>query len=236
MRLAFPRVRFAVALVLLLAPAAVSADTGTTGFAFLKLGVGARAMGLGSAYVALADDPTAIYWNAAGLASLTGTQVTAMHNEWIQDSFDLGGRIPFTNTMRMRVHTCDQGGGSLLEAAFDDVLLSTRTFSLVAVNPPPTSTHQLALENAYPMPSAGPTTVFFTLPGTDGATVRASLRLYDARGRLVRTLRDGELPAGRTSAVWDGADESGRHVGAGTYLLRLEAGRRWASEKVVLTR
>jgi hypothetical protein len=163
------------------------------------------------------------------------SNVKFTHNEWIQDSFSLNGIIPFTNTVRMRVLTCDQGGQSLLEAAFDDVLLSTRTYSLVAA-PPPRISHQLALEDPYPMPSAGPTTVFFTLPGTDGATVHASLRLYDARGRLVRTLRDGDLPAGRTSATWDGADGSGRHVGAGTYLLRLEAGRQWASEKLVLTR
>lgn len=61
------------------------AAPGETGFAFLKLGVGARAMGMGSAYVALADDPTAIYWNPAGLAGAEGAQVTAMHNEWIQD-------------------------------------------------------------------------------------------------------------------------------------------------------
>ena len=50
-----------------------------------KPGVGARAMGLGSAYVALADDPTASYWNPAGLAAIKNTQVTAMHNEWILD-------------------------------------------------------------------------------------------------------------------------------------------------------
>ena len=68
-----------------LAPAAGVAATGETGFAFLKLGVGARAMGMGSAYVAIADDPTALYWNPAGLAAVTKTQVTAMHNEWIQD-------------------------------------------------------------------------------------------------------------------------------------------------------
>src|SRR5213076_2029938 len=82
------------------------------------------------------------------------TDVRFTHNEWIQDSFDLGGKIPFTNQVRMRVHTCDQGGGSLLEAAFDDVLLSTRTFSLVAVTPPPGLSHTLALESAYPSPSA----------------------------------------------------------------------------------
>jgi len=35
--------------------------------------------------VALADDPTALYWNPAGLGSVEGAQVTVMHNEWIQD-------------------------------------------------------------------------------------------------------------------------------------------------------
>lgn len=68
-----------------LLPAGAFAAPGETGFAFLKLGVGARAMGLGSAYVALADDPTALYWNPAGLAAAEGAQLTAMHNEWIQD-------------------------------------------------------------------------------------------------------------------------------------------------------
>jgi hypothetical protein len=62
------------------------AEVGEAGFAFLKVGVGARAMGLGSAFVAVADDPTALQWNPAGLAaSHRGIAVTAMHNEWIED-------------------------------------------------------------------------------------------------------------------------------------------------------
>jgi len=84
MRHSFP-LPTVVALLLLFAPALASADPGETGFAFLKLGVGARPMGMGSAYVAIANDPTAVYWNPAGLASIEKTQVTAMHNEWIQD-------------------------------------------------------------------------------------------------------------------------------------------------------
>ena len=68
-----------------LLPPAASAAPGEAGFAFLKLGIGARPMGMGSAYVALADDPTALYWNPAGLGSVEGPQVTVMHNEWIQD-------------------------------------------------------------------------------------------------------------------------------------------------------
>jgi len=41
-------------------------DTGTTGSTFLKLGAGARAIGMGSAFTGLSDDATAIYWNPAG--------------------------------------------------------------------------------------------------------------------------------------------------------------------------
>ena len=79
---------FAFSLALLgsvLIPASALAAAGEAGFAFLKLGVGARPMGMGSAYVALADDPTAVYWNPAGLAGAEGAQVVVMHNEWIQD-------------------------------------------------------------------------------------------------------------------------------------------------------
>lgn len=90
----FRSIALGVALVVLLAtvpgaglgPARALASTGEAGFAFLKLGVGARPMGMGSAYVAVADDPTALHWNPAGLAAFhDGVRVTAMHNEWIED-------------------------------------------------------------------------------------------------------------------------------------------------------
>jgi len=41
---------------------------GTVGFQTLKLGIGARAAALGESFVAMADDPSAAYWNPAGLA------------------------------------------------------------------------------------------------------------------------------------------------------------------------
>jgi hypothetical protein len=62
-----------------------AAAAGEDGFAFLKVGVGARAMGMGGAYVAEAGDPSAVYWNPAGLGGLGASQITFMHNEWIQD-------------------------------------------------------------------------------------------------------------------------------------------------------
>ncbi|MBI1805252.1 MAG: PorV/PorQ family protein [Ignavibacteriae bacterium] len=48
---------------------------------FLSIGVGGRALGLGGAYVALANDVTAGYWNPAGLSSMTYPQVSLMHDE-----------------------------------------------------------------------------------------------------------------------------------------------------------
>lgn len=47
----------------------------------LSYGAGARAMGLGRAYVAVANDPTAIFWNPAGLELVPRTSLTLFHNQ-----------------------------------------------------------------------------------------------------------------------------------------------------------
>lgn len=58
-------------------------QAGTTGLLSLRLGAGARAAGMGDAYVSLADDATSAYWNPAGLAAVERTDFTLMHQEWI---------------------------------------------------------------------------------------------------------------------------------------------------------
>ncbi|MBZ0267730.1 PorV/PorQ family protein, partial [bacterium] len=73
------------AMLLATGPAVHAAEPGETGLAFLKIGVGARAAGMGEAYVAVAQDPTATYWNPAGIANAQGDEVHATHNEWISD-------------------------------------------------------------------------------------------------------------------------------------------------------
>ncbi len=60
---------------------------GTTAAQFLKIGVGARAISLGSAYTALANDITAIYWNPAGLARISGSGEAAFnHADWLAET------------------------------------------------------------------------------------------------------------------------------------------------------
>jgi opacity protein-like surface antigen len=57
---------------------------GTTAATFLSIGQGARAAAMGSAFVAVADDQSSMYWNPAGLAS-AGNGVIFDHTEWLAD-------------------------------------------------------------------------------------------------------------------------------------------------------
>lgn len=81
------RFKLPVALALAWPGAAWGADPGAE---FLKIGVGARAIGMGSAYTAAASDATSLQWNPAGLSGLKARELALAHCEWI-----LGSRHEF---------------------------------------------------------------------------------------------------------------------------------------------
>jgi len=58
---------------------------GTVGAQFLKIGVGARATGMGGSFTAVADDASSVYWNPAGVSRLSGNIVTINHTVWATD-------------------------------------------------------------------------------------------------------------------------------------------------------
>ena len=72
---------------------------GTTAATFLEIPVGARAVGMGGAFVSVANDATALYWNVAGIANLERNEIMGIHSRWIAEtSFDFGGLvIPLRN-------------------------------------------------------------------------------------------------------------------------------------------
>lgn len=80
------RIAIAIVMVLLLPLQAEGAQifekVGTLGGQSLKIGVGARAAAMGDAYVAIADDATAVYWNPAGIARLSGQSISINHTAW----------------------------------------------------------------------------------------------------------------------------------------------------------
>ena len=79
---------------------------GTSSGSFLRIGIGARAVSLGESFVAVANDPTAIYWNPAGLASILRGELQLSHTQWpgdvhyehlvyVMPSRRLGGSLAF---------------------------------------------------------------------------------------------------------------------------------------------
>ena len=65
---------------------------------------------------------------------------------------------------------------------------------------------------------------------------RVSLRVYDSRGRTVKTLVDGRKPAGLYHIQWDATDGNGRGVASGAYFYQLRAGGFNTSRKMTLVR
>ena len=137
------------------------------------------------------------------------------------------------------------------------------TPALVATPPPARPLVGLALEAPRPNPFRASASLRFTIPGQlppgdvsgggDGdsprarvapiptassasAGIRARLRIYDASGRLIRTLLDGYMLPGPGSAQWDGRTAAGTVAGNGLYFARLEAGSQPTAVKLLRVR
>lgn len=54
-------------------------NTGGKAGAFLRMGIGARPMAMGGAFVSVADDGTSAYWNPAGLVQLDKMEISSMY-------------------------------------------------------------------------------------------------------------------------------------------------------------
>ncbi len=59
--------------------------SGTAAVQFFKIGVGARALGMGGTFVAVANDASALYWNPAGIVEFSSNQLLFSHINWLVD-------------------------------------------------------------------------------------------------------------------------------------------------------
>ncbi len=86
---------------------------------FLKIGVGGRATAMGDAFVAVANDVSALYWNPAGLTQFSENQVMFAHNQWVVDiNHDFIGAV---------YHLDDENtfGVSLTSLSMDEMKVTT---------------------------------------------------------------------------------------------------------------
>lgn len=94
-------------------------------------------------------------------------------------------------------------------------------------------TGRAALYQNAPNPFHPSTLIAFDVPLGGRET---NLAVYDAQGRLVKTLVGGFRPAGRQVVRWDGDDGAARQVAPGVYFLRLEAGGETRMRKMLMLR
>jgi len=90
----------------------------------------------------------------------------------------------------------------------------------------------LALAQNAPNPFNPSTEIRFTLAERGPVT----LRIFDAAGRLVRTLVDGDLPADTHAVRWDGRADDGARAAAGVYLYRLETAAETRARSMVMVK
>jgi len=110
---------------------------------------------------------------------------------------------------------------------------------IMAIDEVPASAENMAIADisrlyqAYPNPFNPTTIIYFDVsPGAGNV----ELRIFDVQGRLVRTLVNAPLSAGKHSCVWDACDSAGRKVTSGLYLYQLQMSGYRATKKMVLLR
>lgn len=120
-----------------------------------------------------------------------------------------------------------------LECGFQaqDYTFDLLTSAATSVSDPPLYTRTVNLEQNRPNPFDGSTQISYELASTGPV----SLAIYDASGRLVRSLIQAEQRSGHHVVHWDGRDDLGREAAPGTYFYRLETGGDPQTRKMILT-
>jgi subtilisin family serine protease len=114
---------------------------------------------------------------------------------------------------------------------------TTGTVTGVTAGAAPPAAPRVILAQSRPNPTPGATRIDFSLQGP-GGLVPVTLRIFDARGRMVRTLLDrAEMVVPHECSVsWDGADAAGRLVPSGIYYYQMETSGRREAKRLVLVR
>ncbi|MCK4547144.1 MAG: CapA family protein [Candidatus Eisenbacteria sp.] len=142
-----------------------------------------------------------------------------------------GLQIDHPNNYRfVQIRTPDTGV-TTIDVTYEETSYSTLT---ATVPDRPREEARGCLRQNYPNPFNPTTTIVLDAPAGDGM-VRASLTLYDVRGRKVVTLFAGALPCGsQREFVWDGTDSKGAAVASGVYFCRFTWNDRSETRRMVL--
>ncbi|MFC1572697.1 FlgD immunoglobulin-like domain containing protein, partial [Candidatus Eisenbacteria bacterium] len=152
--------------------------------------------------------------------------------DWTKASFDLTG---ISGSLRVRFRFGSDGAVTGEGWYIDDAEFVPTGPGYLAADDPEPLPNSVALHQNTPNPFRGDaagTLIHFDLPQAD----RVRLQLFDPSGRLVRTLVDGGLAAGRYHLLWDGRDTNANSVSSGVYFCILQAGGQRHARELLLVR
>ena len=121
------------------------------------------------------------------------------------------------------------GGASVSRILFNDGRIPAR---VAAAPPGPPRPARFALHANHPNPFNAATIIPFELAEAGPA----ELTVVNLLGQEVRRLVQGNRRAGPQRVRWDGRDEEGQPAATGVYLLRLQAGDRERTRRMLLLR
>jgi hypothetical protein len=98
-------------------------------------------------------------------------------------------------------------------------------------NPSTVPVHTL-MSMPHPNPFSRNTTINYQV----ARATNVDIQVYDASGRLVRTLAQGSCNPGYHSEAWNGCDDAGRKVAAGVYFIRFTTDEHKTVSKAILLR
>ncbi len=175
------------------------------------------------------------YWrvdlsNDAGSTWTSLEYTDVITTAWTEMTFDLLSYFPDPGVMQLRFVADDSGQGSLVEACIDDFTL-VAVFGTVGVDDDELSVRLITdLAQNAPNPFNPRTEIKFSLEQAGAA----NLSVFDMRGRLVKTLIDGQLPAGANQVVWDGTTNEGSPVATGMYFYQLQTDNKTLKKRMML--
>ncbi len=172
----------------------------------------------------LADGET-LYFAGTSTGLYSTTTLDSMDTVWMQE-----GPSTIGNVVVDMVRSRETDGTVIVGTHGNGVYMAQAVSTAAEEEAPLIST--FALEATYPNPFTEVTTIPYRL-ATGGPV---EVEVYDLQGRRVVTLVRQEQAPGTYQVQWNGRDALGNPVAGGTYVIRVQAGGRILTRKVVLFR
>ena len=134
---------------------------------------------------------------------------------------------PVTGAQVALFAVTDLAAGAVAQATTDDAGYFAFSLKALGGSPRPAG---FVLGPNYPNPFNPSTIIPYQLP----VATPVRLEVFNVLGQHVKTLVEGERPAGAHTALWDATDATGQAVGAGVYFYRLSGGGAQWTRKMVL--